>query len=129
MPALSVPSASKTFRDFYVPRFEIIASSTGLEPGVLRDVEQVTYNDSITEIDSFDLIVNNWDPVKRAFKYIGDEQSGLGDTPLQKLFNPCAGEFELRLGYGAALATIMHGATTSLEPQFPSSGAPTLTVR
>jgi phage protein D len=129
MAAVNLRAASKTFADFYVPRYEILASGKGLDTDVLRDVTQVTYNDSITEIDSFDLTVNNWDPVKRDFKYVGAETTVLGSTSAQKLFNPCAGEFELRMGYGSELATIMRGSTTSLEPQFPGSGAPTLTVR
>ncbi len=129
MPAVTVPTASRRYGDFYVPRWEILTSGAALEPGILRDVKQVTYNDSIKEIDSFDLTVNNWDEVARDFKYVGAERSALGGTSLQRLFNPCAGEFELRLGYGGELSTIMRGSTTSLEPQFPNGGAPTLTVR
>ena len=129
MPALTVASASAQFGHFYVPRYEVRALGVKLEQDFLRDVTQVVYNDSITEIDSFDLTVNNWDPIARAFKYVGAESSALGSTQNEKLFNPCAHEFELRMGYGADLATIMHGSTTSLEPTFPSGGAPTLTVR
>ncbi len=70
MAAVTVRKVSKSFGDFYVPRYEIVASTGGLAPGVLRDVTQVTYNDSTTDIDSFDLTVNNWDPVARDFKYV-----------------------------------------------------------
>lgn len=130
MPAVTVATASRQFGDFYVPRYEVLAAGAGIEPGVLRDVMQVTYNDSITEIDSFDLTIGNWDPVARTFKYVGAEMKDpLGDTPRQRLFNPCAHEFELRMGYGSKLATVMRGSTTSLEPTFPGGGAPTLTVR
>jgi phage protein D len=96
---------------------------------VVRDVLQVTYNDSTTEIDSFDITVNNWDPEARDFRYVGAEASVAGDNALQRLFNPGAATFELRLGYGAELVTMMRGTATSLEPSFPASGAPTLTVR
>jgi len=130
MSALTVASVSKQFGDFYVPRYEVLVGGVGLAPGVLRDVTQVTYNDSITEIDSFDLTIGNWDPATRDFKYVGAETNdALGDTVIQRLFNPGAHEFELRMGYGATLATVMRGRTSSLEPTFPGGGAPTLTVR
>jgi uncharacterized protein len=127
---ITVPEAAERFADFYVPRFEISVSGRALEASVVRDVLQVTYNDSTTEIDSFDVTVNNWDPDAREFKYVGAENdSVLGDTSNQQLFNPGAGEFELKLGYGSDLLTMMRGTTTSLEPSFPASGASTLTVR
>jgi phage protein D len=126
---VTVPEAARSFADFYVPRFEISASGRSLDAGVVRDVLQVSYNDSTTEIDSFDVTVNNWDPERREFKYVGAEESVLGDTATQRLFNPGVGEFELKLGYGSELATMMRGSTTSLEPSFPASGASTLTVR
>ncbi len=126
---ITVPEAATQFADFYVPRFEISASGRSLDSGVVRDVLQVTYNDSTTEIDSFDVTVNNWDPERREFKYVGAEDSVMGDTATHRLFNPGAGEFELKLGYGSELFTMMRGTTTSLEPSFPASGAATLTVR
>jgi phage protein D len=130
MSALTVASVSKQFGDFYVPRYEVLVGGVGLAQGVLRDVMQVTYNDSITDIDSFDLTVGNWDPATRDFKYVGAEtKDPLGDTVTQRLFNPGAHEFELRLGYGSTLTSMMRGRTTSLEPTFPNAGAPTLTVR
>ena len=126
---VTLKQASESFDAFYVPRFEISASGASLPGGVVRDVLQLTYNDSTTEIDSFDITVNNWDPDKRQFKYTGAEASVLGDNATQRLFNPGAAEFELKLGYGAKLLTMMRGTTVSLEPSFPASGAPTLTVR
>src|SRR5690606_28286493 len=109
-------------------RFEIAASGSGIAPQVLRDITQVTYNDSITEIDSFEVTVANWDtePRKRAFKYVGAETDAMGSNAIERLFNPCAGEFELKLGYGGELQTMVRGSTTTLEPSFPSGAAPTL---
>jgi hypothetical protein len=48
MTATTLRQASQRFGGFYVPRFEIRSSGAGVDPGVLRDVLQVTYNDSIT---------------------------------------------------------------------------------
>jgi phage protein D len=131
MAAVTLVQAARKYGDFYVPRFEIVASGSGLDARVLRDVTQVTYNDSISEIDSFDITVANWDtdPKQRRFRYVGAEKSVMGATPLERLFNPCAGEFELKLGYGTELMPMTRGSTTTLEPTFPSGAAPTLTVR
>ncbi|MFB9240319.1 phage late control D family protein [Massilia antarctica] len=134
MTAITLQEAAATYEDFYVPRFEIKAGGKAIAPAVLRDVVQVTYNDSTTEIDSVDITVNNWDDSTRSFKYVGSERSARlsGATPeeqLQRLFEPCAGEFELKLGYGSNLSSVVKGATTSLEPTFPAGAAPTLTVR
>ena len=126
---ITLPQASSTYADFYVPRFEISASGRALDARIVRDVLQVTYNDSTTEIDSFDITVNNWDPETRDFRYVGAETQAEGDTGLQQMFNPGAAQFELKLGYGSELATMTRGTTTTLEPTFPASGAPTLTVR
>ena len=80
---ITVPQAATSFANFYVPRFEISASGRSLDSGVVRDVLQVTYNDSTTEIDSFDVTVSNWSPERREFKYVGAEQSVMGDTSTQ----------------------------------------------
>ncbi len=134
MKQLTVPEAAVALGDFYVPRFEISVGGEAPELRVIRDVVQVTYNDSTTEIDSFDITVNNWDAEARTFKYAGAEVPALASArrrqrQRQQIFEPCAREFELKLGYGADLTPMIKGSTTSIEPSFPSSGAPTLTVR
>ena len=48
-------------RTFYVPQFQVSIAGKTLKEGLLRDVMQVTYRDSVEEIDSFELVVNNWD--------------------------------------------------------------------
>jgi len=129
MPAVTVQEAAKTFGEFYVPRFEITAGGSAVPSSVLRDVIQVTYNDSTTEIDSFDITVNNWDATERKFKYVGSETTARSSNPLHALFEPCARDFELKLGYGSTLLSIVKGSPASLEPAFPAGSAPTLTVR
>lgn len=129
MPDVTLRQASLLYGNFYVPRFEISAAGAGLPQDVVRDIVQVTYNDSTTDIDSFDITVNNWDPQRLEFKYVGAEDRVDGGTPRQRLFNPGAHEFELKLGYGNQLKSIVKGYSASLEPSFPAAGAPTLTVR
>jgi phage protein D len=125
----TIPKVAPSFGDFYVPRFEIKASGSALPESVVRDVVQVSYNDSTTEIDSFDITVNNWDATERKFKYVGSETSTRSRNPLHTMFEPCARDFELRMGYGSELMSMVKGSPTTLEPSFPAGGAPTLTVR
>ena len=129
MPADTVPAVARKCGDFYVPRFEISVGGTAVPTSILRDVVQVTYNDSTTEIDSFDITVNNWDATTRKFKYVGSETDTRSTDPLHTLFEPCARDFELKLGYGSELLSIVKGSPASLEPTFPAGGAPMLTVR
>lgn len=103
-------------QDFYVPAFEV--KLDGRPPGrdVIRDILSVSYKDSVQEIDSFEININNWDAAKRAFKY-----SDLD------LFNP-GKRLELSMGYQGALRTMLKGEITSLRPAFPAGGASTLAV-
>lgn len=119
---------------FYVPQFEIRIEGANLPRNVLRDVSQVTYHDSLTEIDGFEITVNNWDADLRTFKYVGaetaDDLAGTpGANPLVRLFDPCNKQVEVKLGYLDHLRRMVLGTFTTLEPMFPSGGAPTLNVR
>lgn len=112
-------------RTFYVSQFQVSIAGKTLEDGLLRDVMQVTYRDSVEEIDSFELVVNNWDAGARLPqpKYEPPSQpknDGVFD-PGQRL--------ELRMGYMKEMTLMLTGEITTLEPTFPESGAPTLSVR
>jgi phage protein D len=125
---------SRAQRGFYVPQFEIRVEGVGLPRDVLRDVSQVTYRDSLKEIDGFELTVNNWDDTTRRFKYVGAETpadlKGSDEVAQRaRLFDPCNKEVEVRAGYLGDLRTLVRGSFTTLEPNFPSSGAPTLAIR
>lgn len=110
--------------DYYVPAFEIYVGGKTIGKGeklkweVMRDVVNVTYTDNLESIDSFSFTVNNWDAEKRAFKYLNFD-----DNP----FN-VGKEIEVRMGYAGNLKSILQGEITSLAPDFPQSGNPTLTV-
>lgn len=119
--------------NFYVPQFEVRIEGVGLPRDVLRDVQEVSYNDDINQIDGFQITVNNWDPGTRAYKYVGSETpeslSGSSDeSARQRLFDPCNKKVELWIGYPGKLQLMLTGIFTSLTPNFPSSGGPTLTV-
>jgi phage protein D len=115
---------------FYVPVFEIKIEGVGLPDNVLRDVTQITYKDNIKELDSFELTVNNWDAATNSFKYVGAETADtLKKEPLYTLFEPCNKQVLVSMGYGDYLRVMLTGTFTTMEPNFPAAGAPTLTVR
>lgn len=114
---------SEIGQGFYVPYFEVKVRDRDLPDDVIRDVMQVTYRDKVNEIDSFELMVNNWDAEARKLKY---------EPPVQQryehLFDP-GQRLELRMGYVNALHLMVTGEITTLEPSYPESGGPTLSVR
>jgi Bacteriophage probable baseplate hub protein len=137
MEVLALVDESRTAGGFYTPRFEVKIEGAGLPRDVLRDVIQLSYRDSVTELDSFELSVNNWEPTTRRFKYVGSEKAAdLTEDPPRSadaqrftLFEPCGKEVEVKLGYLGELTTMLTGTVTTMEPSFPGTGAPTLTVR
>jgi uncharacterized protein len=134
LPANAVKVATEgrdLYGGFYVPGFEIRIQGRKLPRDVVRDVMQVTYKDNVNEIDSFELTVNNWDADARDFKYAGIEGSLSerdGRTNTLGMFDP-GQEMEIWMGYAGSLRLMMSGQITTLEPNFPQSGAPTLAVR
>ena len=117
---------------FYVPRYEVKIEGANLPRDVLFDVRSVTYRDDVDGLDSFDLVVNNWDEVRRAFKYIGSEtkaqlEKGHPDHPRVTLFEPCGKEVVLRMGYGNGFTTMLKGSFTTMQPTY-GDGAAELTV-
>jgi phage protein D len=105
-------------QDFYVPYFQVKLQDRPLGQDVIHDITQVTYQDSVDTVASFELTVNNWDAKQRTFKY--------SDTDL---FNP-GKKVELWMGYYGRdrLRLMLVGKITSLRPTFPASGQPTLAV-
>jgi hypothetical protein len=115
-------------QDFYVPAFRLLVG--GVEAQVQNnDVVSVSFQDSLTEIDSFDMTVMNWDAETRSFKYSDAPSPG---QPNAGMFDPWK-EVELWLGYyrngNDELRRMLIGEITTLSPDFPASGVPTMTVR
>ncbi len=120
-------------RHFYAPGFAVKIEGENLPKNVLRDVMELKYIDSLTEIDRFEMTISNWDPKERRFKFIGSEPpdyltSGDPAAKLFRLFQPCEKKVQIYLGYADELLLMMPGNFTTMEPNFPSAGAPTLTV-
>ena len=85
---------------------------------VVRDILQVSYKDSVDDIDSFEIQINNWDAEALDFKYADDPLFDPGKT------------LELYLGYhGEGDPRLMiKGEITSLRPSFPADGTPKLAI-
>jgi phage protein D len=107
---------------FYVPNIEVYVRGQKLAANVINDILQVSYKDSINEIDSFSIDLNNWDADKRTFKFAPALKDYAG------IFDPGA-PIELWMGYVNNMRQMMRGQITALEPNFPDSGAPTLAIR
>lgn len=105
-------------QDFYVPIFKVKLRGRELPDDVVYDVVQVSYKDNLEEVDSFEISINNWDAGNRSFKYIDE------DT-----FDP-GKEIELYMGYHGKnpLSLMIKGEITSLRPNFPATGQPTLAI-
>ncbi len=118
------PAAEGT--DFYVPHFEISLHGKNLAPTVIYDVTEVSYRDSLTDVDGFDLTLANYDSSSPTYASTATRTFKYSD---QDLFDP-GKELELKLGYlgGQDLETMIIGDITSLTPSFPASGFSTLKV-
>jgi phage protein D len=115
---------------FYVPVFQVLRrAGSGSGPGqalpdeIVRDVTQITYKDSVKEIDSFELTIGNWDANQRKPKY-----EPYSEERFRGVFDP-GQTLEVHLGYMGNTRLMMSGDITTLEPNYPASGNLTLSVR
>jgi|GEM_PF-425304 Phage protein D len=147
--SITLESLSESLRGFYVPRFEILVEGAGLPGDVMKDVCELTYEDDVDNMDSFQIVVSNWDERARKYKYIGSETkedlnsggcdgsatgnggagAGGAQSSRAQMFEPCSKQVRIRMGYGEDLKTMITGFFTTMEPTFSGSGASTLNVR
>ena len=110
---------------FYVPQVAVYLGGKELQDNVISDILQVTYKDSVNEIDNFSIEINNWDADKRTFKFVPPLKDATEDY--SGVFDPGA-SIELWMGYQNNMRQMMRGQVTSLAPVFSESAAPTLTI-
>ena len=123
-------------QNFFAPYFEIKLQGQNLGHQVLRDVLQVSYQDDLENLDSFDFTLHDWDPVMLSTRYSSPfDESGqlrkMADSTFDvPNFEPGA-RVELYMGYygGDKPLLMMVGKVASASVNFPASGNPTLTVR
>ena len=117
----------QTGQPFYAPAFELELNGSPMPRNLVRDIVEVTFEDSIDSIDTFTLVFNNWDTDNLRPQYIGEQ----ADEKQWPLVQPGNG-IRLRMGYqGAApdLRQMTTGFITALDAEFPEAGASRLTVR
>ena len=102
--------------DYYAPDYLIEIKDQALDSEAKGDVIALKVTLSKDAIGSFQLTINNWDDKLLAFKYSEGNTFALGN------------EVHVKLGYVGNMVSVMRGIVTSLAPQFPESGAPTLAV-
>lgn len=102
--------------DYYAPDYLIEVENQALDADTKGDVIDLKVTLAKDAIGSFSLTINNWDDRKLAFKYSDGDAFALGN------------EIHVKVGYVGNLVSVMRGLITSLSPQFPESGPPTLSV-
>lgn len=106
---------------FYVPAFEVRVLGKALPSNIVSDVLQITYKDSIDDVDSFEIEINNWDADQRTFKFAPPQQG------FEDIFD-LGSKIEIWMGYYGTLRRMMRGIITGLEPNFSGTAAPTLHI-
>jgi phage protein D len=109
---------------FYVPAMQVFVGGHVLASDVIRDVLQVTYKDSVKEMDSFDIEINNWDADYQTFKFAPALNNG--SVNYTGIFDP-GQSIAIWMGYQGNLRLMLKGLITSLSPVF-SGAAPTLSI-
>jgi phage protein D len=95
----------------YAPRFEIRVSGLTLSADVTDQVLSVSYDNNLDMADMFTVTLLN-------------PNNQFTDSALFDLGK----EVEIHLGYGNDLTPMMLGVITGIEPSYPVSGPPTLTI-
>ena len=122
------PQNLSSLDDFYVPAYRILLKGQP-QPDLAQDILSVTFHDSLTDVDSVDLVVNNWDP---GDPVPGQAVQGQFRYSNSNVFDPWQ-DIEVWLGYYRQgqddLQQMLVGEISSMSPNFPASGGSTLTVR
>lgn len=135
-------------RDLYVPAFDIKINGQPLKNNATKDVIDVRYTDSVDQIDTFEITLNNWDANEQDFKYTGSTKTEKERAPLVAGVKPSLDrdpqfdpgqEIELWMGYlkptittptkeVVALRLMLTGIIIGIAPTFPASGQPTVKI-
>jgi uncharacterized protein len=123
---MAAPASIASDSELWAPVFEVRLRGRTLDPRVVHDVLEVSYHDSLDEIDGFTLTLSNWDAASPTYDELETRTFKYSDGGI---FDP-GEQIELRMGYrdDPPLELMLTGEITSLSPSFPASGPPTLKV-
>jgi phage protein D len=122
-------------RAFYAPHFVIRIDGRKVDFHTVRDITEVTFEDSLDALDYFEFTLHDWDAARNQPKYSSPyDAGGAAQKDIEgkeiPAFEP--GMFaELQLGYYGAEdpVTKLLGNIVSIAPSFPDSGIPQMKVR
>lgn len=121
-------------RTFYAPRFVIRVDGQEVDAHTVRDIIDVTFEDSLDALEYFEFTLHDWDPVRNTPKYSSPYDEGGAPQRVNgaevPAFEPGL-TAELQLGYYGPEepVTKLVGTIVSISPSFPDSGIPQMKVR
>src|SRR5215212_6874979 len=111
-----------TLGSFYVPSYLVKVGATSADR-LVRDIIDVRFTNDILQIDTFDITLNNWDAARQTFKYEPHSDPAFRDLFLAEHI------VEVKMGYAGEEKVMIRGPITAIEPNYPQSGGPTLSIR
>jgi phage protein D len=102
---------------YYAPAFVVEIGGAALDPESMGDVLEVKVEMELKKLTSVDLKLNNYDDTKFDLKWSDASQFRLGS------------QIHVKMGYAERTLSMMRGVITTLTPDFPADGSPTLLVR
>lgn len=102
--------------DYYAPDFSIEVEGEELDPTTNGDILELKVVMDMDNMTSFDMTLSNWDDRTLFFKYSDTDTFNVGNR------------IHVKMGYAGELVSMVTGQISSMTPQFPDSGPPTLTV-
>ena len=102
---------------FYAPDFVVEIGGRALDQESKGDVLELKVEMGLKEMTSADLKLNNYDDRTFDLKWSDSEDFRLGS------------QVHVQMGYAEQILSMMRGYITTIAPDFPADGSPTLTVR
>jgi phage protein D len=121
--AMNILQIEKARKNFYAPAFNVFASGQSLVLDLKLEVTSVQVDNILNMADRFSFVINN------AYNIATQEFLKVGQKTLPEFFE-FGSPVEIYMGYGdrARLDLMLTGIVTEISTNFPSSGAPQLTV-
>lgn len=111
-----------TLGSFYVPSYLVKVGPTSADR-LVRDIIDVRFHNDILDIDTYEITLNNWDAARQTFKYEPHSDPAFQDLFLAEHI------VEVKMGYAGQEKVMVRGPITAIEPNYPQSGGPTLSIR
>jgi phage protein D len=104
-------------KSYYAPEFSVEVDGAELKAADKFDVIEIVVTMDVTTLTSVDLKLNNYDDRTFDLKWSDSDKFKIG------------AKVQVQLGYADQLRPMLSGYITTLTPNFPSDGPPTLGVR